>query len=404
MTNKRLSRREFLKRSAMVGAGVAATLGWPGCRRPTAPPSGEDAPETGLTPAVGTLPQLHEAAYYSVRSNKAIQCHLCFRECMVPEGRRGICRVRQNIGGRYYTLVYNHPSALQIDPIEKEPAFHMLPGGTMFCTGTAGCNNRCKHCHNWHLSQRTPEELDAYATTVTPEEIVALALQHGCDAVSFTYNEPIIFYEYMYDVAHRAQEVGLKALFHTNGSINPQPLATLLEVMDAVTVDLKAFTEEFYQTVSLSALWPVLRTLKDIHQAGKHLEIVNLVIPTFNDDLEEIRGMCRWILENLGDEVPLHLTRFSPAYQMTHLPLTPIETLEAALAVAEEEGLQYVYIGNVPGHERNSTFCPGCGKRIVHRSHFSVLALDVEDGRCRFCGRRIPGLWWPAEEGATERE
>ena len=414
MDSRRFSRREFLKRGAMIGAGVtaAAALGWRVWRWLLAPPSfppkvggdergGEEALEATPTTAGGPVP-LHEADYYSVLTGETIQCHLCFRECAVGEGGRGFCRNRQNINGRYYSLVYNHPSALHIDPIEKEPSFHMLPGGTIFCTGTASCNNRCKHCHNWHLSQRSLEELNAYAETHTPQEIVAAALRRNCDAVSFTYNEPTVFYEYMFDIARLAKESGLKALFHTNGSINPEPLSALLEVMDAVTVDLKAFTEDFYQTVSLSALWPVLRTLENIHQAGKHLEIVNLVIPTFNDDLEEIRRMCRWILENLGDEVPLHFTRFSPAYQMTHLPPTPIETLEAALAVADAEGLQYVYIGNVPGHERNSTFCPGCGKRIIHRVHFSVLALDVDGDQCHFCGRRIPGVWWPAEEGATE--
>jgi pyruvate formate lyase activating enzyme len=197
----------------------------------------------------------------------------------------------------------------------------------------------------------------------------------------------------MFDVAKAAKKAGMGALFHTNGGMNEAPLAELLPHMDAVTVDLKGFTSKFYREVSLSELEPVLRTLKQIHRNGVHLEIVNLVIPTLNDDFDDIRRMCQWIGDTLSDEVPLHFTRFSPAYKLTSLPHTPIETLEHAAGIADEEGLQYVYIGNVPGHKRNSTFCPACGEKIISRTHFSVLSLDVEKGRCRFCGHRIPGVW-----------
>jgi pyruvate formate lyase activating enzyme len=317
---------------------------------------------------------------------------MCFRRCTVPEGGRGFCRNKVNLGGRYYTLVYGRPSALQIDPIEKEPSFHMLPGATIFCTGTASCNNRCKFCHNWHLSQRSFEEIRHIA--ITPEQTVELAQEKGCHAVSFTYNEPTVFYEHMFDVAKVAKQAGMGALFHTNGGMNEEPLAALLDLMDAVTVDLKAFTRRFYQQVSSSELEPVLRTLQQIHNSGVHLEIVNLVVTTLNDDMDDIRRMCRWIQKTLSDEVPLHFTRFHPAYKLTSLPSTPIETLESAAHIADEEGLQYVYIGNVPGHERNSTFCPACGKKIVERMHFAVLSLDVEKGKCRFCGHSIPGIWW----------
>jgi len=335
--------------------------------------------------------ELHEARYYVSLDKNAVQCQLCFRQCVVAENELGFCRNKKNVGGKYYTRVYAKPCALQVDPIEKEPSFHTLPGGTIFCTGTASCNNRCKHCHNWHMSQRSVDETVNYFAP--PSKVVELAMRARCDAVSFTYNEPTVFYEQMFDTARLARESGLKALFHTNGSISAEPLFALLEHMDAVTVDLKAFTAEFYEQVSESELEPVLETLQNIKRAGKHLEIVNLVIPTLNDDLDDIRRMCVWIRENLGDEVPLHFTRFSPAYKLTSLPPTPIETLEAAARIADEEGLQYVYVGNVPGHERNSTFCPQCGERIIHRVHFSVLSLDVEDGKCRFCGHQIPGIW-----------
>ncbi len=220
-----------------------------------------------------------------------------------------------------------------------------------------------------------------------------MALKLGCDAVSFTYNEPTVFYEHMYDVARAAKQAGMGALFHTNGGMNEEPLAALLEYMDAATVDLKAFTPEFYRNVSSSELAPVLRTLQQIHQSDAHLEIVNLVVPTLNDDMDDIRRMCQWIRDVLSAEVPVHFNRFFPAYKLTSLPPTPIETLESAAQIADEEGLRYVYVGNCPGHVRNSTFCPACGEQIIERVHFAVLTLSVEKGKCRFCGHRIPGVW-----------
>jgi pyruvate formate lyase activating enzyme len=415
-----LVRREFLCGGllAALGAGLASCAQRPGGASPgfTRVPDASPTPATQRTPVSEGL---HEARYYRQLEDNWVQCLMCFRRCTVPEGGRGFCRNKVNVAGRYYTVVYGRPSALQIDPIEKEPSFHMLPGATIFCTGTASCNNRCKFCHNWHLSQRSFEEIDHL--DVTPEQTVKLAQGMGygsalpsvrvvagastpdqpyqeirCHAVSFTYNEPTVFYEHMFDVARLARQVGLRTLFHTNGGINEEPLAALLEHMDAVTVDLKAFTSEFYRVVSSSELEPVLRTLQQIHRSGVHLEIVNLVVTTLNDDLDDIRRMCQWIRDTLSAEVPLHFTRFFPAHQLTSLPPTPVDTLEDAALIADQEGLQYVYIGNCPGHERNSTFCPECGKEIVGRTHFAVLSLDVEEGRCRFCGHRIPGIWWDA--------
>jgi pyruvate formate lyase activating enzyme len=388
----KLTRREFLHKGflAALAAGLAS------CAGPQRLAEITPAAEAPPTPtAQGTpIPELHEALYYLQLDGNRVQCQMCFRRCTVPEGGRGFCRNKVNVGGRYYTLVYSRPSALQIDPIEKEPSFHMLPGTTMFCTGTASCNNRCKFCQNWHLSQRSFEEIEH--TVITPEGTIELAQEIGCNAVSFTYNEPTVFYEHMFDVARAAKQAGMRTLFHTNGGMNEEPLAALLEQMDAVTVDLKAFTPEFYQEVSSSRLEPVLRTLQQIHQSGVHLEIVNLVVPTLNDDMDDIRRMCQWIRDTLDDEIPLHFTRFFPAYKLTSLPSTPVETLESAAHIADDEGLQYVYIGNCPGHERNSTFCPECGENIIARRHFAVLSLDVEKGRCGFCGHPIPGIWWDA--------
>lgn len=410
MSNSRLfTRREFLHRLLTgIGMGIAAPLlqGASCLRSQEAMPVSQSPPNLPTTPtpmeeiattieeAATPTPTpwpLHEARYYRKLEGNAVQCELCFRRCLVTDGNTGFCRNRINKGGTYYTKVYGRAAALQIDPIEKEPSFHMLPGTRIFCTGTASCNNRCKHCHNWHLSQKAPEEIDSYA--VSPQEIVELAKTYFCASVSFTYNEPTVFYEFMFDVIKEAKAAGLHALFHTNGSMNAAPMLALLDYVDAVTVDLKAFTSRFYQEVSSSQLEPVLETLTRIRKHKVHLEIVNLIIPTLNDNMDDIRRMCLWIKENLGTDVPVHFNRFFPAYLMTHLPPTPIHTLEAAAAIADEVGLQYVYIGNTPGHARNSTYCPKCKERLIIRYHFTVLDNKLRDGKCPYCGHPIPGIW-----------
>jgi pyruvate formate lyase activating enzyme len=268
----------------------------------------------------------------------------------------------------------------------------MWPGTRIFCTGTASCNNRCQFCHNWHLSQRSLEELTYYQAQ--PEDIVNAAEYFRCESLSFTYNEPTVFYEYMYDIAKIGKKRGLGVLYHTNGLINKAPLLALLEHMDAVTVDLKAFADTFYRTVCSSRLNPVLKTLINIRQAGKHLEIVNLMIPTLNDDPKDVRKMCRWIVENLGEDTPVHFSRFYPNYKLLNLPPTPIETLEGAYEIATEEGLHYVTIGNVPGHEYNSTFCPSCKKKLIYRIQYQIREYNVVDGKCKFCKYPITGIWY----------
>jgi len=373
-----LTRRDFLKKLVLLGLGLGgfAALNSRTSERPV--PSAD---------AEG----LREARWYESRPRRAVQCQLCFRRCVIAEGERGFCRARENRGGKLYTLVYGKPCAVQFDPIELEPMYHLLPGHRNLALATASCNFRCKFCHNWHISQRSPEEMRN--KSLSPREIVRMALERGCKSISSTMNEPTVFYEYMYEINRLAREAGLRTLFHTNGSLRPEPLFALLEHVDAVTVDLKAFTQRFYVEISESELEPVLETLLNIKRAGVHLEIVNLVIPTLNDNLDDIRRMCVWVRENLGADVPLHFTRFFPAYKLTNLPPTPVATLEAAARTADEEGLQYVYIGNVPGHQRNSTFCPRCGERIIHRIHCDVLSVDVEGGKCRFCGQEIAGIW-----------
>ena len=334
---------------------------------------------------------LKEASFYQRLDNKWVLCQLCFRKCTIPEGGRGFCRVRENRGGKLYSLVYGKVYSWQVAPIEKDGMYHLFPGTRLLALATASCNFRCKHCHNWTLTQVGPQDLSYHEWS--PQEVVETAIRRRAKTISGTINEPAVFYEYLYDIAKIAKEEGLKVQFHTNGSLNPEPLRELLKYIDGVVVDLKGFTQKFYGEISSAELEPVLRALKVIKEEGVWLEITNLIIPTLNDDLRDIRRMCEWIKKNLGPEVPLHFTRFSPAYKLTRLPPTPIETLEAARKIAVEVGLNYVTIGNVPGHKFNSTFCPRCKKRLIHRIHFTVLSNNIEEGKCRFCREEIPGIW-----------
>ena len=358
--------------------GVGALIVWQGFSPATAPSLTVD--EDALV----------EAKYWAPLDGNKVQCQLCFRQCIIAEGQRGYCTARQNHDGRLYSMVYGQVTS-QIDPVEKEPLLHFLPGTKTLCFGTAGCNFRCSFCHNWHLASRTPEDLNL--GFLSAEDAVNKAKEMGCTSISFTYNEPTVFYEWVYDVSRLAKKNGLKTYFHTNGAISPEPLKELLKHMDAVCIDLKAFTADFYQVTSFSDLEPVLDTLKILKEEEVWFEITNLIIPTFNDDPEQIREMCIWIRENLGKDIPVHFSRFFPAYRLTRIPPTPIETLEKAIEIATEEGLEYITIGNVPGHDANSTFCPNCGEVLIQRVHFHVLANNIEDGKCRSCNHPIPGIW-----------
>lgn len=334
---------------------------------------------------------LKEASFYQKLGVNNVWCQLCFRKCIIPEGSRGFCRVRENIGGKLYSLVYEKTASWQVMQVEKDTMYHLLPGAWVFAIATASCNFRCKQCHNWMITQVGPEELRSQHWP--PEEVVERAIRHGCTFISCTVNEPTVFYEYMYDIFRLAKKRGLKTLFRSNGAMRPEPLRKLLKCTDAVSLDLKGFTEKFYQETLSAELEPVLKTLKILKEEGVWFEITNLIIPTLNDDMKDIRRLCEWVKENIGPDVPLHFNRFFPAYRLTRLTPTPIETLEAAYKMARKTGLNYVYIGNVPGHKYNSTFCPKCGKKLIHRVHFAVLSNDIKDKRCGSCGYDIAGIW-----------
>jgi pyruvate formate lyase activating enzyme len=332
---------------------------------------------------------MHEAMFYKKIDGQDVQCLLCPRECLIPDGKRGFCRNRENRGGTLYTLVYGKPAVVDIGPIEKAPLYHFFPGHFRLCITCASCNLRCKHCQNWHLSQKSFEELDHYS--YSPSEIVQQAKKQGLSSVSFTYTEPTVYYEYLYDVSALAKGAGIKTSIVSNGYIKREPLLKLLKVLDAVKIDLKAFSKEFYKEICSASLKPALESLKTVKSANVWLEVVNLVIPTLNDDPRMIDEMCQWIKENLGVDTPLHFTRFHPDYKLTHLSSPPVSTLDQAYNIAKKNGLRYVYVGNVPGHIYNSTYCPFCNRKIIHRINFDVIETNMVDGKCGFCGGFVPG-------------
>jgi pyruvate formate lyase activating enzyme len=309
----------------------------------------------------------------------------------VAKGKRGICRVRENRDGKYYSLVYGNPCAVHLDPIEKKPLFHILPGTTSFSLATAGCNFHCKFCQNWEISQAAPE--DVYSFEVPLEMMVKRAKEVGARSVAYTYAEPTIFYEYMIDIGTLAKKSGLLNVYHSNGFINPVPLKNLCKVLDAANIDLKGFTENFYRELCSGELNPVLETLKTLKQEKVHLEITNLIIPTKNDEMSMVKEMCLWIRRELGAETPVHFSRFYPLYKLKTLPQTPVSTLDKARAVALSTGLEYVYVGNVPGHGGENTFCPNCKKMVIQRTGYMVGEINLRAGKCRYCGKPIPGIW-----------
>jgi pyruvate formate lyase activating enzyme len=371
-----MTRREFVSRSARAcAAACAATAAFSGAFASTA---------AAQSPA-------REVLFYEKLKGNSVRCGICPRKCVVPDGARGFCGNKVNRGGKYITLAHSGPCAVNNDPVEKKPFSHVMPGTTTFSIAEAGCNFTCKFCQNWELSQSKPEEVRRF--DMPPAQVAKLAAQAGSPSISFTYGEPTVFCEYVYDTAKQARENGLRCLMISNGYINPEPMKKLLTVLDAVKIDFKAYSDDFYRDVCSGRLQPVLDTIKLLKKEKKWFELVNLMIPTLNDAPEMIEGMAKWILDNLGPHTPLHFTRFTPKYKLANLPPTPPATLERAKEICDKAGLKYVYIGNIPGHPAESTYCHACGKRVVERHGYVVKANLLNNGKCPGCGAAIPGLW-----------
>jgi pyruvate formate lyase activating enzyme len=368
-----LTRRDFVRATALGAAGCVWTLPL------------EAAVENEDSRFV------REAQFYEKQSGKSIKCKLCPRECVVGDRERGYCGVRENRGGTYYTLVHSRVATAHIDPIEKKPLFHFLPGTQAFSIATAGCNVNCKFCQNWEISQVRPEQVRSdYAP---PEKIASLAQENGCGAIAYTYSEPVIFTEYVLDCARAGRARNVPSVVISNGSIQETPLKRVCTSVDAIKIDLKSFSEKYYQEVVNGELKPVLSSLVTIRHAGVWLEIVYLVVPGRNDGDAEFRDLARWVKQNLGPDVPVHFTRFYPEYLLKNLPPTPIDTLERAKKIADAEGLHFVYIGNVPGNPAENTYCPKCGQPVVERAGFVVTQNRLRKGKCPGCQTTIPGRW-----------
>jgi len=332
---------------------------------------------------------MQEALWWKTEKDGRILCTLCPRFCRLGKGQVGFCYIRKNIDGKLYSLGYGKSTGFAIDPIEKKPLNHFLPGTGILSFGTAGCNLGCRFCQNWNISKAKLD--DAQSLSASPEEIVKLALSYNVPSLAFTYNDPIIWGEFVIDVSRLARESGLKSVMVTAGYITPEARPEVYRYIDAANVDLKAFTERFYHKLTFSHLDPVLDTLKWLkNETGIWLEITNLMIPGENDNPEETKHLCDWVLDNLGDSIPLHFTAFHPDFKMTDKPRTPAATLRRARQIGLSAGVKYCYVGNVLDDEGQTTFCPTCGRTLIRRSQHDILEYHLIENRCP-CGQKIPG-------------
>ncbi len=338
---------------------------------------------------------MQEARFYEVHdaTKQQLRCLLCAHHCIIAEGKRGLCQVRENRGGTLYSLNYGRLISENIDPIEKKPLFHLLPGSRSYSIATVGCNFRCKHCQNYEISQY-PRLYggDIPGTVRSAEDVVEAAQQSDSKSISYTYVEPTIFYEFAYDCARLAHAKGIKNIFVSNGYTGPEATRELAPVLAANNIDLKAFTDRFYKEVCNARLQPVLDTISLMHQLGVWVEVTTLIIPGWNDSDGELADIANFI-HTISPEMPWHVTRFWPTYEMTDRPPTPHETLRKAREIGLNAGLKYVYVGNVPDMAGENTYCPQCGKTVIERSGFSILANRMEDGHCPACKAKVAGIW-----------
>lgn len=380
-----MRKRDFLRWCTAGMAGVCGMRPLTGVLRPeigawmNPRPQGED------------LWKWSKEALFAEQVGDSVRCLKCPNGCVIPRGGTGLCRNRVNVRGRLYSIAYGNPCAVHVDPIEKKPLMHFLPGTRAFSIATAGCNLACLNCQNWQISQVSPKETDN--EDLMPQAVVDECRRTECASIAYTYGEPITFFEYAYDTAVIAHSKGIRNVWKSNGYIEETPLRMLCKVIDAANIDLKSFDQSLYARLNAGQLQPVLRTLKVFHEMHVWLEITNLVIPGWTDDLDMIRRMCAWLCSNGLDEAPIHFSRFVPLYKLNQLAPTPVKRLEEARSVAMKEGMKYVYIGNVPGHAAEHTYCHNCKKMIVERRGYSIVTNNIKKGRCRYCSAQIPGVW-----------
>jgi pyruvate formate lyase activating enzyme len=384
-SNKNIGKREFIKRCGLSISGCM--LGFHGIKSFRWTLASNDNSKRKSD----DLSKWSKEALFYTKVSDGLKCQKCPHECLLSDNESGFCRSRVNRGGKLYSIAYGNPCAVHVDPIEKKPFYHFLPTTKAFSIAVAGCNFRCLNCQNWQISQFSPEETENF--DLMPDKIVEQCLESKCESIAYTYSEPTTFYEYAYDTAKLARETGIKNLLKSNGYINEAPLRKLCKVLDAANIDLKIFNDDTYSKLSTGKLEPVLKTLIVLEEEGVWLEITNLVIPNWTDNLDTIKRMCVWLVKNKLQDCPLHFSRFTPLYKLTQLPLTPIQILEKARNIALEAGIKYVYIGNIPAHQAENTYCSKCKKIIIERKGFTIQKNHLNSGKCMFCGETISGVW-----------
>jgi pyruvate formate lyase activating enzyme len=366
---RKITRRTFARQGSLaVAAGVLAPLSLEGMRL---------APKERL-------------AMYQEESARGVVCKICPNECTPKEGELSDCHNRVVRKSKLYTMAFGNPCAVNIDPVEKKPLYHFFPGSTAFSIATAGCNFACLNCQNWTISQTSPDKTINF--DMPPEDVVAKAISGACRSIAYTYSEPVTFYEYVYETSKLARAAGIKNIMVSNGYINKEPLRELCRYIDGANIDLKSFSDSTYLKLNGGKLQPVLDALKIYRDEGVWLEITNLIVPGWTDKPDEIKLMCRWLADNGFTETPIHFSRFQPQYKLEHLPPTPAGILNTAFALAQESGLKYIYIDNVPGTGVDDTVCPSCKQKVIERSGYRIVSDRLKNGKCS-CGTVIPGVW-----------
>jgi pyruvate formate lyase activating enzyme len=330
-------------------------------------------------------------AYHYKKSADSVQCSLCPNGCILKNGQKSACHNRINKNGRLYSIAYGNPCSVHIDPVEKKPLYHYLPGSGIFSLATAGCNLHCLNCQNRTISQVGPEETENI--DLMPDEAVDSCISNNCSSIAYTYTEPISFYEYVYDTSKSAHEKGIRNVLISNGYINETPLRELAKYINAANINLKSFKDSIYRKMNYGKLEPVKKTLLVLKEEKVWLEITNLIVPEWTDDLSMIKEMCKWLYQNDLHEFPLHFSRFTPMYKLSQLPSTPVSVLDKAYKIAKDEGIKYVHVGNVPGHFSENTYCHKCNKIVVERKGFRIAGNYIVNGKCKYCGEKIPGVW-----------
>jgi pyruvate formate lyase activating enzyme len=373
--NSNISKRDFIRKSLFASAGLICLP----CNKALA----------GIIP--GNADIFKKTAMYQEETARGIMCRICPNECVLKEGELSKCNNRKVYKSKLYTLAYGNPCSVNVDPVEKKPLYHFLPGTRAYSIATAGCNLVCLNCQNWTISQTSPDK--TRNIDLMPGQVITECIKNSCKSIAYTYSEPVTFYEYTFETATLAKEAGIKNIIKSNGYINAEPLKKLCGVIDGANIDLKAFSDSTYLKLTGGKLQPVLDSLKTYRDMGVWLEITNLLVPSWTDNLDEIRSMCKWLAGNGFKNTPLHLSRFYPMHKLEQLPPTPVETLNKAYNIAIEEGLNYVYTGNAPGNEYSDTNCPSCKTKIVVRHGFRVDSVLITNGRCNKCGVEVDGHW-----------